>query len=611
MGILIYGPLAMGGIATRDFLVLQGATIAIMFLWLLRLWLKPKVQLLWPPICWSVLAFTGYAVARYFTSPLEYPARIEVIQVVMYTFLFLAILNNLHRQEHTQLIVFTLVFLGMAVSFYALYQFATNSDKVWTYIKPYKHRGSGTYISPNNLAGFLEMLLPLGLAALLVSRAKPVMKILIAYASLVILGGVAVTLSRGGWVATGVALLALFGVLLFHRNYRLPAAVLLVVLVGGGVYFIPKARFLQARVEETTANDRLNDSARFDLWEPAVRLWKENIWWGIGPNHYNYRFREYRPQTEQQQPDRVHNDYLNTLTDWGIVGVILVTSAFLFLYLGVLRTWRFVRGNSADLGGGNSNKFALVLGASLGILAILIHSAVDFNMHVPANAILAITLMALLSSTQRFATESHWVTARFTAKTLLTLLLLGGLTCLIWQETKAGQEYRWLQQAKQSSASPDLKAAILEKAFAIEPGNSQTAYEIGEIYRIQSWEGADGYEELARRAMNWFDRCTKINPFDGYGYLRYGMCLDWIGKANESATYFEKADKLDPNGYFTAANIGWHFVQAGDYAAARTWFERSKYLEWNTNVIADTYLPIVNQRLLEAASGTNSAFGQR
>ena len=46
-----------------------------------------------------------------------------------------------------------------------------------------------------------------------------------------------------------------------------------------------------------------------------------------------------------------------------------------------------------------------MLGASLGLAAILAHSAVDFNMHIPANAILAITLMALLSSHLRFATE--------------------------------------------------------------------------------------------------------------------------------------------------------------------------------------------------------------
>ena len=602
LAILIYGPLATGAVRTPDFLVLQGLTMGVMLLWLLRLWIKPRTKLLWPPICWAVIAFTAYAVGRYLTADLEYAARSEAVQVLMYAFLFLAILNNLHKQEHTQIIVWTLIFLAMAISFYALYQFMTGSDRVWTFIKPYKHRASGTYISPNNLAGFLEMVLPLGLAALLVSRAKPVMKIFIAYASVMILGGIAVTLSRGSWIAVSVMLLALFGVLLFHRNYRLPAAVLLVVLIGVGVYFIPKARFLKARVEQTTQNDRLNDSARFDLWEPAVQLWRENIWWGIGPNHYNYRFRLYRPQSVQLQPDRVHNDYLNTLTDWGIVGFALIAFAFVLLYAGVARTWSYVRGRSADLGGGNSNKFALVLGTALGLLAILIHSVVDFNMHIPANAVLAVSLMALLSSTLRFSTEQYWFTAKALSKATLSLALLAGIGCLGWQEIRAAKEYAFLHKAEQLPEVSLERAAALEKAFQIEPHNFETAYQIGEVYRRQSWEGASDYETWARKAMDWFERETRLNPYDGYGFMGYGMCLDWLGQTNESDSYFDKAVKLDPNGYFTAANMGWHYVQIGDYAAARVWFERSKRLEWNENSIADSYLPIVNQKLLEAAS---------
>src|SRR6267142_1973227 len=75
-------------------------------------------------------------------------------------FLFIAIINNLHRKEPVQIISFALVFLAMAISFYGFYQFLTNSQKVWNVINGYAHRGSGTYICPNHLAGFLEMILP-------------------------------------------------------------------------------------------------------------------------------------------------------------------------------------------------------------------------------------------------------------------------------------------------------------------------------------------------------------------------------------------------------------------------------------------------------------------
>jgi O-antigen ligase len=597
LAILVFGPLAMGAVDTPFFLVIQALTMGVMLLWGVRLWLKPRPPLLWPPICWAVLAFALYTIIRYFTSDLEYMARSEMVRVLIYTFLFLAILNNLHRQEHTQIITLTLIFLAMGISFYAFYQFVTGSDKVWTQIKPYPHRGSGTFISPNNLAGFLEMILPLGLAWTLVSRVKAIARILVGYASLVIVVGIAVTVSRGGWISVTLVLFAFFGLLISHRAYRIPALVLLVVLVSAGWYFVPRIHFFQARLKEITANDKINASARFELWGPAVSLWRENIWWGLGPNHFNYRFRTYRPQLEQLQPDRVHNDYLNTLTDWGIVGAVLVASALTLLFVSAIQTWRVVRGPPADLGGRYSNKFALVVGTSFGLLAILLHSAVDFNLHVPSNAILAITLMAILSGTLRFATDRYWFAARIGWKIAITLVLLAGLSYLGWQGARSAREHAWLDRADRAQALSSAQIDCLQKAFAIDPMNFDTAYAIGHVLRLQNWDDGDG--KLLQTAIEWFDRAAQLNPYLGYAYLEHGLCLDWLGQTDKSPPYLDRAVRLDPNGYFTAAWMGWHYVKVGNYAAARDWFERSQRLEPNGNMIADSYLPIVTQRMME------------
>src|SRR6266702_4318636 len=164
LGILIFGPLAFGAVDPLPFLIIQSATALVLALWAARLWLNARFQFLWPPICWAVVAFAIYAVVRYCSADIEYVARQELLRVLTYVFLFLAVLNNLHRKESVQIISFSLVFLAMAISFYALYQFLTNSQRVWNVINGYVHRGSGTYICPNHLAGFLEMILPVGLA---------------------------------------------------------------------------------------------------------------------------------------------------------------------------------------------------------------------------------------------------------------------------------------------------------------------------------------------------------------------------------------------------------------------------------------------------------------
>ena len=613
LGILVFAPLAFGAVDAWAFLVVQGLTLGVMLLWALRIWINPKPKLLWPPLGWLVLAFAIYAVARYLTAGIEYVARQEMIQVLIYAFLFFAIVNNLYRQEFSQVISFTLVFLAMGISCYAVFQYFTHSERVWNLTALYPGRGTGTYISPNNLAGFLEMILPLVIAYLLAGRITPVTRILLGYSALVILAGITVTFSRGGWVACTVALLALFGTLMFYRQHRLPALLLLVVLLGAdGIFFVKYLTHTGAYVErvgrvlDKPSPEADNLNMRRDLWLVAAKMWRENFWWGVGPAHYNYRFPEYRPGRIQMQPDRAHNDYLNLLADWGTVGGIIAFVGMGIFGAGLWRTRKHIRRPDNLFGSNMSNRLAFFLGATAGLLALAAHSFVDFNLHIPANAIVGVTLLALLSSNLRFASEKLRVNLGLPLKILATGVLGAGLFYLTGQEIRRGCETRWLTRAEQLPNFSPEKAAALEKALAAEPQNFETCYELGECYRTESFDGGDNYEGLAKTAMQRFSRGMKLNPYDGYNYLRYGMCLDWLERHGEAGPYFNRADALDPNSYFIAANIGWHYVQEGDYAAARPWLIRSLRLQPLENEIASSYLNLTEQKLIENASGKNT-----
>ncbi len=607
LAILVFGPLAMGAVNRWQFLIIQGLTLGVMALWALRFWVSSRPQLLWPPICWAVVAFVVYAIVRYCQADIEFVARQELIRILVYAFLFFAILNNLHRQEAGRIIILTLVFLGMAISFYAAYQFLTKSGRVWNLPMRYPGRGSGTFVYPNSLAGFLEMLVPLGLSYVFIGRLSHVTKILLGYASLAMVAGIGVTLSRGGWAVTGVVLVVLCGVLLFQRHYRIQALLMLGALLAIGAFAIPKARLMQQRIQSTFLSGQADD-LRLAVWQPAIRMWQDHFWWGAGPAHFGYQFPLYRPVEVQLPPVWAHNDYLNTLADWGVAGAVLVASAWVLLYWGVFRAWKFVRGAPDDFARKPSNRFALSVGASLGLLAILLHSAVDFNMQIPANAILAVTLMAILSSQLRFATERYWFSAGNVSKCAATLVLLAGLGYLGCQGWRSGREFYWFARAARAPEASYERIATLEQAFKAEPMNFETTYAIGECYRTKSWYGNDQFVALARKAMDWYQRGMKLEPYESNNWLRYGMCLDWIGAGEkggeDSAPAYKRANELDPNGYITTAYIGWHYVQTGDYAAARSWFERSIQLEWEKafNPIAYDYLPIVERKLNEAAA---------
>ena len=607
LAILVYGPLAIGAVRLQEFFIVQTLTIGVLLLWLARLWLNPRPKLLLPPISWAVIAFVTCAVGRYLTCDIEYVGRKELLRILIYAALFFAILNNLHRQEATQIISFTLIFLAMGISLYAFYQFLTHSNRVWYFPVRNMGRASGTYISPNHLAGFLEMVLPLALAYTLVGRNRMLTKIFLGYAALAIVVGIVVSGSRGSWVACLLALSFLFAILLFQRAHRLRAGLLLLVLIGCGAWAVSQTSLFHSRINQTVVGGRVDMDVRMVLWKTALRMWRDHLWFGVGPGHYDHRYRAYRPSSVQLQPEYAHNDYLNLLADWGIVGAMIILLALIALGVGIVKAWKHVRRSENEFGSSLSNKFAFVLGGTIALLALLIHAAVDFNLQIPANAILAVSLVALLSSHWRFATERYWFSTRLPGRLVTSGALLAAATYLGQQEFFLGREWGWRDRA---SHMPELsleRATLLEKAEAAEPKNFDTAYQLGEIYRVEAFRGAGDYETFTERAIAAYQRGIKNHPFDGDIYLGWGMCLDFIGRHAEAETIFLKADELDPNGYFVAAHVGRHYVETAEYAAARPWLERSLWLS-STNTMAASLLQIANERLLETATNSSLRF---
>jgi O-antigen ligase len=613
LSILVFGPLALGGNRFWALLTIQGLTLGVMGLWLVRLWVNPSPKFLFPPVCWAVLAFMGYAVWRYLYADVEYIARWEMIRVLIYGFLFLAITNNLHKQDSTQIIAITLVGLAMLIAAYACYQFVAKSWYVYRIDNTfYRGRGSGTFICPNSAAGFLEMILPLGLCFVFVGRLSHVSKVILAYASLVILAGIVATVSRGGWAVTAVVLAVLGVVLFMQRDYRIYGLMLVGVIAGGLAFLVPRLEFMQKRITATLSTGHAED-LRFALWEPAWKMWLDNFWFGVGPAHFDVRFPAYRPVQVQMRPDWAHNDYLNTLAEWGLAGALIVAAAFVLLYWGVFNAWRGVRGGRDDFSRKKSNKFAFFIGSSIGIMAVLLHSLVDFDMHIPADAILAVTLMALLSSQWRFATERYWFRAATGLRIAGSVILLSGLAWLGVTGWRGANECRFLMMSDREY-TPKIpysyaRLAWLEKAFQVEPKNPQTAFDAGQCYWTKSRYGDDeNYHELGRKAIEWFEISKKLNPYNAEPWFTEGMCIDWVGKHSDgtredSSACFQKANELDPNNCDVAACTGWHYVQIGDMSAARTCFERSKRLEWveKRNEIPYQYGKVVEPYLLHEA----------
>ena len=237
-----------------------------------------------------------------------------------------------------------MIFLAVGISGYAVYQFLTHSNQVWNFISPYQGRASGTYISPNNLAGFLEMLLPLAIAYTLVGRVKPLVRVLLIYATVIMVAGMVVTFSRGGWVAVAVGLLSLLGILACHRNHRLPALLLLIIFLAGGTIFTTE--YLTTtfsyihRMEKVGAVKELDWDIRCDI--PKGR--RADVAGSCVVGRRAGSLRLSFPGIPSGRPARaagpVHNDYLNLLADWGAVGGVIVLAGMVTFAAGLSKTWK-------------------------------------------------------------------------------------------------------------------------------------------------------------------------------------------------------------------------------------------------------------------------------
>jgi len=574
---LLFSALATGAVRTLEFAVVESLVAIAGILWMVRIWVNPKrKRLLMPPVIWAMLLFLGYAVFHYTQADVEHTARIEVLRLAVYALLFLVVLNNLHKSDCTQLVLYVMVLTGAVIAIYGLVQVIKDSDSVWHFTRPaqYSGRGSGTFINPNHFASFLGMLLPLCLASILTGRISLPMRILLGYSAFMLLGGVAVSMSRGAWISTTLMLLTLVVLLWLRKQFRIKGIILIcVVLAVIGLFFV-KYDFAQNRISDmNTPGTKEHVGSRTQLWSAAVDVWKEEKLFGVGPAHFDHRFPAHRPTTLQSRPVRVHNDYLNLLVDWGLIGLLLAGMWLGTLTFVIIKSWKYSQRTSSDLSAKTSNRAAFVLGSTLGLGSLGLHSFVDFNLHIPSNAMLATTLAALLTAFIRFATERYWVPLRLPQRLVLTVLVVGLSGLLLGQALGQAQEHMALKASQNAESLPE-QIAQMELAMERDPNNPKTAASLGEIHRRHAMESRFAKKRThLKKAASWLRKAIRLNPYDAYSHARLGMAMDQLNQSEEAENMFLKAEKLDPNGYMTMAYIAWHKMHIKDYPAAKRYFE--------------------------------------
>jgi tetratricopeptide (TPR) repeat protein len=327
---------------------------------------------------------------------------------------------------------------------------------------------------------------------------------------------------------------------------------------------------VQKRFEIAFKNDHTR-SDRELYWAAAWQLFERDALWGVGPGHFDVEFPSVRPWRVQNRPQYAHNDYLNTLCEWGVIGMGLIAAACGILYWGVFQVWRSLRRPAHDLGSRFSDRSAFVLGATVGLIAVMFHCFFEFNMQIVALAVTAVTLMALLAAQARFATERYWRNPGRLGKILMTAVAAAAIGYLSAQGLRHATETYWLHQAKSERTDAKRIVAFATKAHEAEPMNPETDYSLGDYLWRTSLEDGRYDVERVKQAMTWYAKAMQLNRFDAYAPVGCGMCLDRMGETKAATPYFELAARNDPQNNYIDLEEGRHCIELGDFASARQW----------------------------------------
>jgi O-antigen ligase len=302
-------------------------------------------------------------------------------------------------------IVIGLVALATFESFYGLVQYLTGWQQIFGYVKQFSLQdASGTYINRNHFAGLLEMILPFCLAwsigvgreegpgfeqeHRLAAQQDRQKAVFLAVLSLVMFVAVIFSRSRMGILAVLVSVSVLVLVtVVSRRRWGFRALVLIVVVMGAIVTSIwIGIQPVVSRYEQVDSEFSIDDQGRVAIWRDTWQLVRLSPVVGTGLGTYTTVFPMVQTTRLSQFVNAAHNDYLQFVAEIGFVGAGVLFGSIFWLLVSSFR-----RGLQRPQGFGT----VISLGGAGSIIAIAIHSLTDFNLQIPANALVFSIVLGL------------------------------------------------------------------------------------------------------------------------------------------------------------------------------------------------------------------------
>jgi len=411
--LLAFSVFAHGAVEPWSEAVLEIGAAILLVVWGMLFAFGRVATLRWNWLMGPAAGLWAFAVVQYFAglSAVPFLTKIEILKLSALGILFFLAIQSIESLEQWHGFVWFLLTLGFLVSLLAILQYFTFNGKLyWFRELSYGGIPFGPYVNRDHFAGLIELIAPIGLS-ILVLRAFPRDRMpLLAVLTLLPIGALFLAASRGGIVGFFLEF-GLIMILVFLRrregNQLLAGAIVLllagalVAWLGVGPALERFATYRKLEVTETRRAEMTKDSFRIFLDHPVV---------GTGVGTLQEVFPRYATLYDGLVVNHTHNDYVEGLAETGLIGGILGMAFLVVLFRGAWVRLALAK-DPMDL--------AFHIGAFAACCGLLAHSFVDFNLHIPSNALLFLLQAALATS----ANQSSRLPERFGASVKRSLLL--------------------------------------------------------------------------------------------------------------------------------------------------------------------------------------------
>lgn len=325
--------------------------------------------------------------------------RLVLVQLATLLIYFSATLVFVDTPHRLHVLVRTIIVFGFCLALFGLTQSFTSPTKVYWIRELNQSTAFGPFINRHHFAGYMELTiaLPLGLVfAGAIEKEKILLYVFVAG-----LMGVALvmTASRGGIISLVAEILFLVVVTAIWRKQgerrqrrsgrikriaaRAGMATALLLSLFLGVVLLGGEFSIHRFIDTVNTDDPTTGRAHF--WSVTLTMIKAYPYLGTGLGAYGVSYTQHDSRNGLFRLEQAHNDYLQVLSDGGLVGGVLALGFVLLLFYKAI-----ARAKSKD-----DFRRGVALAALSGCFGVLVHSFFDFTLHTTSNALLFLVLAAL------------------------------------------------------------------------------------------------------------------------------------------------------------------------------------------------------------------------